>query len=247
MGDAKDIIDKCSQIVQAYREGILGDSDLPEDNAPAFRSLESKLAYFTLPMSLNYRRNSTRLWESALATYEDDTTLNVFSASVAAQMPVEKLRCQLAKYGLALQPTRHTLNWHIISNTVYDQWGSFEGMIRAADSDFLKLKDNLQRTYKKGFPYLAGPKLFNYWCFILGTKCGVELQNKQYIDIAIDSHIVRCSVKLGAISSEEQMSFTSEAVADRPLVLAQARTRRSHRKAHGRPEKYYSRRPESRK
>jgi hypothetical protein len=37
---------------------------MPEDSKPkVFDSFEEKLVYFTLPMSINYRRDSYKLWE----------------------------------------------------------------------------------------------------------------------------------------------------------------------------------------
>lgn len=48
---------------------------MPEDANPNFEkdSLENYL-YFTLPMALNYQRNSYTLWESTLKTYNDEET-----------------------------------------------------------------------------------------------------------------------------------------------------------------------------
>lgn len=43
---------------------------MPEDSNPNFSSdeIEMRLAYFTLPMALNYQRDSYKLWESVLKT-----------------------------------------------------------------------------------------------------------------------------------------------------------------------------------
>jgi hypothetical protein len=38
--------------------------EMPEDSKPnEFKNQEERLVYFTLPMSLNYQRNSYTLWE----------------------------------------------------------------------------------------------------------------------------------------------------------------------------------------
>ncbi len=62
-----------------YENGELGGEEMPEDANPhlAKDSLENYL-YFTLPMALNYQRNSYTLWESALQTYNDKETRFVF-------------------------------------------------------------------------------------------------------------------------------------------------------------------------
>ena len=66
--------------------------------------------------------------------------------------------------------------------------------------------------HKKGFPYLSGPKIFNYWSFIINTYGGVILTNRHHIEIAPDTHITQCSVKLGVISAEEALSLTKDAI-----------------------------------
>ena len=85
-------------------------------------------------------------------------------------------------------------------------------MLSACNNDFLLLRELVQGKMKKGFPYLSGPKIFNYWSFILSTYAQVPLQNKQYIDIAPDTHVIQCSVKLGVISAEEAESLPREKI-----------------------------------
>ena len=62
-----------------YQNGDLGGEVMPEDANPHFEkeSLENYL-YFTLPMALNYQRNSYTLWKSALMTYENAETRFIF-------------------------------------------------------------------------------------------------------------------------------------------------------------------------
>lgn len=209
------IVGDCRELLAAYRSGLLGDCELPEDSSPEFGEdqKETRLAYFTLPMSLNYRRNSSQLWSSALRTFEDSETTDVYSASAAAQMPQVELAEKLARYKVVLQPTRHTLNWSTISQTVATEWGSFTGLLEASNYDFLQLKGIVQQTHKKGFPYLAGPKLFNYWCHILNSRCNVDLQNKEFVDIAVDTHVTKGSVALGVINEDESAKMSAVEIA----------------------------------
>lgn len=171
--------------------------------------------YFTLPMSLNYRRNSDQLWAAMAKSYADPSTCDTFSIAEAATLPVEALAEKLLKYKMGMQPTRHTQNWHVIARTIYTNWGSLSGLLKAVDFDFLKLREVVQKRHKAGFPYLAGPKLFNYWCYILVTKCDVPLRNREYIDIAVDTHVARSSVALGVVTQDEADRLTREAIAER--------------------------------
>ena len=211
------IIESCLALQQAYIEGKLGTYAPAEATAPQFRSNEDRLVYYTLPMALNYRRPSHQLWEAAKLTYEDDATAYVFDLHQLPSDPhgTGQLQESLMAHRLALQPTRHTINWYTIGNVIRHEWKSVESLLSAVDYDFLKLRDTVRITYKKQFPYLSGPKLFNFWCYILAEYGGVAFTNKQYIDIAIDSHNKRASVALGVITQQEHDTLSAEAIADR--------------------------------
>lgn len=71
------IVDK---LISMYESGELGGEIMPEDANPQFeKSSNENYLYFTLPMALNYQRNSYTLWENALKTYNDETTRFVFN------------------------------------------------------------------------------------------------------------------------------------------------------------------------
>ncbi|NOQ68242.1 hypothetical protein GQ568_02270 [Patescibacteria group bacterium] len=88
-------------------------------------------------------------------------------------------------------------------------------MINDFEKDFLKIKNIIQNSHKKGFPYISGVKIFNYWSFVLKTYGGVGLKNSQYIDIAPDTHITKCSVLLDVITEKEASSLAKEEISRR--------------------------------
>lgn len=210
------IVRDCRKLLKAYKDGRLGQTVMPEDSHPDFGSDdEARITYFTLPMSLNYQRDSYSLWKAALATYEDSDTRFVFDIAKTSTVSEAILREALLKHKLALQPNKHVHTWSTIAHTVHRRWGSFSELIRATNNDFISLKEAVQIEEKKGFPYLSGPKIFNYWAFILGAYGGVTLSNRDRIGIAPDTHILKCSVKLGAITSSEAETLSREAVSER--------------------------------
>ncbi|MBS3144404.1 hypothetical protein J4208_02360 [Candidatus Woesearchaeota archaeon] len=166
-------------------------------------------------MSLNYQRDSYNLWKSVLATYKDEETKKVFSIENSAKMSTEELRKILLKYKIALQPNKHISTWQTIAKTIDKEWGSMLNLIKSNDSDYLKLRETIQKQHKKGFPYLSGPKIFNYWCFILREYGKINLKNDEYIEIAPDTHITQCSVKLGIITPEEAATVSKEIISAR--------------------------------
>lgn len=207
----------CKNLIDAYKTGKLGQTTMPEDTNPGFSDNESemRIAYFTLPMALNYQRDSYKLWEAALKTYQDPETTFVFDIKKVTDADEDAVRNALMKYKLALQPNKHINTWRTISKTVFENWKTWSTLFTSADNDFLKLKKILTIDHKKGFPYLSGPKILNYWSFIITTYGTVSLTNREYIEIAPDTHITQCSVKLGIITADEALSLTKDQISER--------------------------------
>lgn len=211
------LITSCKKIIDAYHAGKLGQTRMPEDAHPNFHKDESELrvAYFTLPMALNYQRDSYALWEAALKTYSDPGTRFVFDIHAVSKCDERAVRAALSKYKLALQPNKHIATWMRISQTVSGEFGSWKGLFERAENDVITLKQVITKDYKKGFPYLSGPKIFNYWTFIIGTYGKISLLHREYIEIAPDTHITQCSVKLGVITPEEVTTMTKDELSQR--------------------------------
>ena len=211
------IISKCKQLLQGYKEETLGQTKMPEDSNPGFTEQEKevRLAYFTLPMALNYQRNSYKLWEATLKTYNDEETKVVFDIFKVVKLDDNKLREYLTRYKVALQPNKQTNTWKVISKTVYDNFGSFDNLMNRSDNDYLKLRETIQINLKKGFPYLSGPKIFNYWSFIMKEYGKIPLKNADHIEIAPDTHVTQCSVLLGVITQEESEKLSKEKFSER--------------------------------
>lgn len=207
----------CKDLLNAKETGLLGDCVMPEDANPGFNPEEKelRLAYFTLPMALNYQRDSYKLWDSALKTYGDPETAEVFDLKTTAIMPIESLRQKLSKHRLALQPNKHIHTWKTLSATISENWGGLEKLFSETDTDFLQLRAIVQGTHKKQFPYLSGPKLFNYWSFIIREYGEIPLKNSEYVEVAPDTHIIKCTVRLGLISEEESTTLSREEISAR--------------------------------
>ena len=75
-----EILKKVEVFRLMWQKGLLGGEIMPEDENPNLEknSLENYL-YFTLPMALNYQRNSYILWASANKTYKDKETNFILS------------------------------------------------------------------------------------------------------------------------------------------------------------------------
>jgi len=210
------LVSACQRIITAYKDGTLGQTRMPEDTNPGTSLVgEERIAFFTLPMALNYQRDSYALWEAVQKTFEDPETRFVFDVAQVSAVSEEEVRTALLKHRVALQPNKHVRTWQTIATSVHSNWGSFTAFLEATQKDFLRLRTEVQVEHKKEFPYLSGPKIFNYWSFILSTYGGVSLANRDYIDIAPDTHITKCSVRLGVITEEEAAKLPKEEIAKR--------------------------------
>lgn len=187
---------------------------MPEDSHPNYKqmSVEQRLSYYTLPMALNYQRDSFKLWEAAKKTYEDEETLIVFDVAKFSELSTEQLQSYLMRYKLALQPNKHIITWKVLSRTFSEDYSGIQGFFEKHAFDLLKIRETMQVVQKMSFPYLSGPKIFNYWSYIIQEYGGIELTNSEFIEIAPDTHVTQASVELGVISEAESKSISKPAL-----------------------------------
>ena len=162
------ILRDVEQLLQLYHNGDLGGEVMPEDSNPELEmgSKENYL-YFTLPMALNYQRNSYKLWEAAKAAYLDIETKDIFIPECVAGMPQEDLRNKLLKYKVALQPNKHVEIWYRLCTTFADQFqGDVRNLFLNNNHSVKKVKEYILAN-KKSFPYLSGTKILNYWLYVM--------------------------------------------------------------------------------
>lgn len=57
---------------------------------------------------------------------------------------------------------------------------------------------------KKKFPYLSGPKILNYWLYVMTQYTAIDLAGREYITVAPDTHVIQASIKLGLIKDEDK-------------------------------------------
>lgn len=199
-----EILEKVMKLKELHKNGSLGGEIMPEDSNPGLES-DSKpnFIYFTLPMALNYQRNSYKLWESALNTYNDNETSDVFSISEAAKMDETLLREKLVKYKVALQPNKQPVIWKTLCST-FDNY--FSGDIRVFFEKCdkrVELIKSYMHTNKKKFPYLSGAKILNYWLYVMEQYTSIKFKDRINITVAPDTHVIQASLKLGIINELE--------------------------------------------
>lgn len=201
--------EKCHRLLNAYNSGDLGDTTFPEEQHPIFLNNEDRLMYFTLPMALNYRRSSSQLWKAATATFNDPDTYKVYVISEIVKMSEIELTRLLLKHKLALLPRANTKIWITIARTVSKNWGLLSNLFCTVNTDFSILREIVTRIYKPDFPYLSGPKIFNYWNLVLMKYCNITYTDKHIIDVAPDVHVRKSSVRIGLITNRESQHLST--------------------------------------
>ena len=113
------ILEKVRRLMDLYEQGALGGEKMPEHENPQLEkaSLQNYM-YFTLPMALNYQRNSYVLWECANRMYSDAAARLVFDSKEVCGMPEEQLRKYLVEYKVALQPNKQPQIWKKLCETI---------------------------------------------------------------------------------------------------------------------------------
>ncbi|HZC17751.1 MAG TPA: hypothetical protein VE309_13415 [Caulobacteraceae bacterium] len=184
-----------------WKRGALGGEVMPEDAHPALDPSSEALArYFTLGMALNYQRSSYSLWKACTTAFEDAETAWVFDPELVAETTEEALRAALLKHRVALQPARHPAIWRRnAEGLVRHAGGSVRMLLESRDWDISAVK-GLLAAEKPSFPYLSGPKISNYWLYVLCSYMSWPLANRQALTVAPDTHVVAASRRLGLVA-----------------------------------------------
>ena len=199
------ILEKVEKLIKMYNQGELGGEVMPEDVNPHLKkeSLENYL-YFTLPMALNYQRNSYTLWESALKTFNDEETRFVFEPKLCLEKTFEEVQYALAKYKIALQKQKQTEIWLSLCNTFIELYnGDIRDLFNSLDNDVDKIRNFIQKENKKKFPYLSGTKICNYWLYVIYQYTDKKYKNIEKLTVAPDTHVVKATYRLGLITDDE--------------------------------------------
>lgn len=201
----KDILDIVQKLINMHKNGELGGEVMPEDAKPSLDkdSLENYL-YFTLPMALNYQRNSYTLWESALNTYNDKDTRFVFNPKLCLEKSFEEVQKALTKYKVALQKQKQTEIWLKLCNTFVNRFdGDIRKLFNENENDVNQIRNYIQIENKKEFPYLSGTKICNYWLYVIYQYTDRKYKNIEDLTVAPDTHVCKATHKLGLINDEE--------------------------------------------
>ena len=191
---------KAAALFDLYRRGAIPTLAEHEVHPDVDQGSRENYLYFTLPVCINFQRNSPAMWQAALATFSDPQTNYLYYPEKLAVTAIEQIRADLLKHKLALQPNKHTHIWTTIAGSLHRLYNDDpRQMIQESDNRVRTLIDTLQGPRRPDFPYLSGPKLANYWPYILSQYTDVKFVDMHEISIIPDTHIIQSSIKLGLV------------------------------------------------
>ena len=213
MDNRDEILTKVHSLISAYQQGLLGGEKMPEDENPHLKKgSKENYMYFTLPMALNYQRNSYVLWECANRMYADEAARRAFDSREVCAMTEEQLRKHLVGYKVALQPNKQPMVWRRLCETVEDKLdGDIRNLFSVNAYSVKKIKEYMQEN-KKDFPYLGGNKICNYWLYVMEQYTDVQFIDRENLTVAPDTHVIQASQRLGIISEEEMKLVTVQQI-----------------------------------
>ena len=199
------ILKDVESLIKMYKFGELGGDIMPEDENPnLYKNSKENYLYFTLPMALNYQRNSYTLWKSANDTYNDLETRFVFNPNLVISKSFEEVQYALTKYKIALQKTKQTEIWIKLCNTFVTLYnGDIRKLFDELNNDVNDIREFIQIKNKVLFPYLSGTKICNYWLYVIYQYTDRKYKNIEDLTVAPDTHVVKATHRLGLISDDE--------------------------------------------
>ena len=206
------ILQKVFSLHSFYKNGEIKTLAQHEVNPGLDISSRENFLYFTLPPCLNFQRSSPAMWQSALKTWDDPKTNYLFYPEKVSKTTIEKVQSDLLKHKLGLQKNKHTDIWFRISKTLNEHFRNDpRAVLEAGNFDAQKILTLVQKDQKKLFPYLSGPKMANYWLYILSRYTDMKLMNMNYVSIIPDTHVIQCSIKLGIVDEKANSEKVAEA------------------------------------
>ena len=198
----EEILKHVQQLMEVYEAGLLGGEKMPEHENPGLnKDSKQNYLYFTLPMALNYQRNSYVLWECANKCYREMP--QVFDCSSVLSMTENELRDILVEYKVALQPNKQPVIWKTLCDTFEKIFhGDVRDFFSDMDYEVASIKEYIKKN-KKLFPYLGGNKICNYWLYVMEQYTDANFRDRENITVAPDTHVIQSSTKLGIITAEE--------------------------------------------
>ena len=206
---ARTLATKLSSSFSVTGEGILGNTQMPEDLLPAGVSQGSleHLLFVTLTVTIDYMRDADELWRMARETYADPDTRYLFDPAAIHEAGLSQVTRDMEVAGLSRKPKRDPHYWHTVAVTFLKKWdGDPRNFLADCEHDAPTVLRRLcsDRHLMRGrdvpdYPYLRGPKISSLWIRMLRDNIGITLAKLEEVPIPVDVHVLRATLCTGVL------------------------------------------------
>ena len=91
--------------------------------------------------------------------------------------------------------------------------GGVRRLFDEAGWDLGAVRDVIQ-IRRTDFPYLSGPKIVNYWLFVMSSYMAWPTQNLAALTVAPDRHVIAGSIQLGLVEAGASVEVVARRWAD---------------------------------
>jgi len=204
---------------EAYeKKGVFGHKELPDDRIEELKGAdrETLIVLTTLTISLDYMRNASELWNSAVQTFKDPEVNWLFVPQEVSKRGKEETLNALLKYGLAKKKKRDLEIWETISKMLHGKYGgSVVNLFAEYDYRVDKMFEDFLENRKEEFPSLSGRKIFPHWIRTLKEKFNFPFKGMENLPIPVDVHVTRATFTTGCITGSYSSKGISETVRKR--------------------------------
>ena len=200
-------------LTEQYRRGIFGKKQTPEYTLPKGMKAGSRdhLRFITICAPLSYIRDANELHRIARMTFEDPETRFLFHPKAVVKKTVPQVYEALERHGLGKRIYRETSSFIIplSKNLVYLYDGDPYNLLSQYKFDAVAIYEALRGKFSEWFPYISGPKVV---CFYLREIASFgfpfKLKNLDKIDIPVDIHVLRATIRLGCVRGRYEGKIT---------------------------------------
>ncbi|MFW6135140.1 MAG: N-glycosylase/DNA lyase [Elusimicrobiota bacterium] len=155
---------------------------------------DEQLLFLTLTVSLDYMRDSKKLWKQSYDAWFDPGAKWIFNPKIVIQNKLTSLVKLFEKIN-DQRPRRDAKIWFTISKKILEFSESIYNLIEYFDFDAIKISEYIQNN-RRDFPYLGGPKIKPLWLRMINDTAGIKLKKVEKIPIPVDVHTARATFKL---------------------------------------------------
>lgn len=161
--------------------------------------------FLTFIAAMDRSRDAISLWDKGTKLLISDKDL--FQPAEVAKMSQSDIKKKLKRSGVSQRHDDDSKAWHSIGCTLAKETEQPSQVLHVIKSGKGDAKELLRDLWRKDgdrvrFPLLRGPKISQMWVRMMAEPGGAEIDNLDWVRVAVDTHVRHVSEKLGVADTE---------------------------------------------